>query len=79
LPSGGFLKKSAYLAIMAEMIVVQRFLSGLGFLVKLCLGDMLRAIEEFMAKRIEIFLRESGHCPWRLDLKTGLRHADQSD
>jgi hypothetical protein len=47
-------------------------ISGLGFLVKLCLGDMLRAIEEFMVpKRIEIFLRRSGHCPWRLDLETG--------
>jgi hypothetical protein len=45
--------------------------SGLGFLVKLCLGDTLRAIEEFMAKRIEIFLRGSGHCSWRLDLETG--------
>jgi hypothetical protein len=48
-------------------------LSRLGFVyLSFACGSVLWAIEEFMVpKRIETFLRESGHCPWRLDLETG--------
>jgi hypothetical protein len=47
-------------------------LTGWDFWLSFTCGSMLWAIEEFMVpKRIEIFLRGSGHCPWRLDLETG--------